>query len=107
MTSMYFVSPDGETTKVDAREGESLMAAALRCGISGIVGECGGAAQCATCHVYVSGVPTERLSEPTDNEDVMLDTTASPRRENSRLACQLTAGPDLEGLVLNVPADQY
>ena len=37
-------------------------------------------------------------------EDAMLDATDAPRQDNSRLSCQLIAGPALEGLVLHVPA---
>jgi 2Fe-2S ferredoxin len=107
MTKVIFVSPDGEKTEIDANVGASLMSEALRCGIDGIVGECGGAAQCATCHVYVSGQPASELPTIGDTEDVMLDTTASPRQDNSRLSCQITVSPALEGLTLTVPPEQY
>ena len=53
MPKVVFITLDGAQRVVDANVGESVMAAAVRNGIEGIIGECGGQAMCATCHVYV------------------------------------------------------
>jgi 2Fe-2S ferredoxin len=41
-----------------------------------------------------------------DMEDAMLDSTAEPRRANSRLSCMLTMSAELDGLVVRLPAAQ-
>jgi ferredoxin, 2Fe-2S len=37
----------------------------------------------------------------------VLHTTACPRRDNSRLSCQLPASDELDGLVVELPESQY
>ncbi|SJM63382.1 Ferredoxin, 2Fe-2S [Gulosibacter sp. 10] len=91
--------------EIDAEEGQSVMRAAILNGVDGIVGECGGQAMCATCHVFVERVEGE-LPEIGEDEDEMLDCTADPRRENSRLGCQLSAGEDFAELEVRLPSSQ-
>jgi 2Fe-2S ferredoxin len=43
------------------------------------------------------------LAPPEDGELAMLENVAAERRPDSRLACQLKAGPALAGLVLTLP----
>jgi len=87
MATITFIHPDGSSETIEAPSDESVMDAAADNDIDGLLGECGGNAMCATCHVYV--VTSEPLPEPSIAEEGMLDTTAAPRRENSRLSCQL------------------
>ena len=87
MATITFIHPDGSSEAIDAPSDESVMDAAADNDIDGLLGECGGNAMCATCHVYV--VTSEPLPKPSIAEEGMLDTTAAPRRENSRLSCQL------------------
>lgn len=96
-----------ETHDVHARAGESAMQAAVSAGIDGIAADCGGLLVCATCHVYVSPEWAGRLGPPGDEEDAMLAFTAAPRRDGSRLSCQIRLGPDTEGLTLELPERQY
>jgi 2Fe-2S ferredoxin len=98
---------DGDDVIVEVDEGTSVMEAALANGISEIVAECGGTLACATCHVYVDDADIERLGAPNEDEEEMLDYTASPRLPGSRLSCQLTLGPDLDSLVVRLPPEQY
>lgn len=65
------------------------METAVRNGVPGIVGECGGSLSCATCHVFVSSETEPLLSDMSDLEDEMLDGTAVDRRPESRLSCQI------------------
>jgi 2Fe-2S ferredoxin len=106
MTSICFVAASGERTVIDATPGTTVMQAAVANGVDGIVGECGGSAMCATCHVYVEPPAGIRLPELSSEEYSMLDSTVSERRSNSRLSCQLTVSPELEGLVLLLPERQ-
>jgi 2Fe-2S ferredoxin len=63
--------------------------------------ECGGAAACATCHVYVDEPWLDRLAAPSDDEDDLLY-TAPDRRSNSRLSCQILMSEALDGLTLTI-----
>lgn len=101
-----FRLPDGSTQVVDARVGTSVMQAAVESGVPGIIGECGGQAMCATCHVYVDQPAMDALPDIGEDEDEMLDSTDSPRTERSRLGCQLTVGPTDRPFVFDVP-DAY
>jgi 2Fe-2S ferredoxin len=82
------------------------MLAATKRGLDGIVAECGGNAMCATCHVYVDDQWIARLAAVSDEEDALLDGTASERQPHSRLSCQIKITPELDGLVLRLPERQ-
>lgn len=97
---------DGEDRPVDVAHGSSLMKGAVEAGVPGIIGECGGNAMCATCHVYTPVEEAPRLPPVGTDEDEMLDCTASQRLPGSRLSCQLVADEVLDGLVIDVPAEQ-
>jgi len=106
MTRITYIEHDGQSLTVDVAEGWSLMQAAIVHGVEGIVGECGGSCACATCHCYVDEARLPDLLPPSAAELVMLENAAAERRPNSRLACQIKAGPALEGLVLHLPETQ-
>ncbi|WP_322766825.1 2Fe-2S iron-sulfur cluster-binding protein [Frankia sp. Cr1] len=106
MPKITFVGPNGARKVVDADLGASVMQAAVSHGVEGILGECGGAAMCATCHVYVDAEDVGRLPAISADEDEMLDATASPRTNTSRLSCQITVAEGLDGLVVQVPEEQ-
>lgn len=106
MPTIHYILPDGTGHDLDVPEGMTAMQAATGAGLDGIVGECGGSAMCATCHVYVDGAWVDRLEEPLANELEMLECTASERLPESRLSCQIRMTPALDGLVLRMPASQ-
>ncbi|MDH2357069.1 2Fe-2S iron-sulfur cluster-binding protein [Bradyrhizobium sp. SSUT112] len=106
MPAITFIHPDGKSDRVETSDGESAMQAATRHGLDGILAECGGNAMCATCHVYVDDAWLARLPAVGDDEDALLDGTATERLPNSRLSCQLMITPALDGLVLRLPERQ-
>jgi 2Fe-2S ferredoxin len=106
MPTITFIHADNRIERVEAELGDSAMRAAIVHGIDGIVAECGGSAVCATCHVYVDDDWIGRLAAVGDDEDALLDGTASERRANSRLSCQIKITPELDGLVLRLPERQ-
>jgi 2Fe-2S ferredoxin len=106
MPLITFIPPQGESRQIDVPVGQNLMQAATEQGLQGIVGECGGAAMCATCHVYVDDAWLDKVTPPNSNELSMLDFTASERQPNSRLSCQIRVTHALEGLVIHLPATQ-
>jgi 2Fe-2S ferredoxin len=82
------------------------MAAAVRSGVPGIVGECGGNASCATCHVWVRQEYWEAVGEPGDLEADLIELGVSEPRATSRLSCQIRLSDELDGLVVDVPETQ-
>ena len=105
MATITYHQQDGETRTVEVADGTSVMRAALENDIPGIVGECGGQAMCATCHVYVRD--GAGLHPITDEEEEMLECTVAPRDPaRSRLGCQLKAGVDFTTLAVDLPITQ-
>jgi 2Fe-2S ferredoxin len=105
MPTITYRHPDGSSETVDVADGTSVMRGALINNVNGIVGECGGQAMCATCHVYVESDDVA-LPEVSEDEDEMLDCTTDDRTDTSRLGCQLVAGRDFTELEVAVPAYQ-
>lgn len=106
MPHIHYLAADGTHTEIDAEVGTSIMQAALVRGLPGINADCGGACQCATCHVYVDEAWTDKFAKMEEMEDAMLDNTGEPRQPTSRLSCCLTVGPEHDGVVVRVPATQ-
>ncbi|WP_181784266.1 2Fe-2S iron-sulfur cluster-binding protein [Pseudonocardia pini] len=104
MPTVTYVLPDGSNQTITTTPSTSVMQAALAHRVPGIIGECGGAATCGTCHVYLDE-STESFLPPGEDEEAMLEWTASPRKDNSRLACQLKPAGDAQ-LVVRVPEEQ-
>ena len=106
MVQITYVNSSGVDKTVDADPGSNLMQTALSNNIDGIIGECGGNALCATCHVYVDAEWTGELPAIADYEDELLDCTVSPRTSQSRLACQIPVTAEVEGIVVHIPDEQ-
>ena len=106
MPKVVYITLDGAQRVVDANVGESVMAAAVRNGIPGIIGECGGNCSCATCHVYVDDEFVSTVGGPKDMEDDLLDLGVADRRNTSRLSCQIAVTADLDGLTVHIPEEQ-
>ena len=102
MTQVTFIVAGDQTISIDAADGISLMEVARREGVPGIVAECGGACSCATCHVLVDEVWSERVGPATGSERDMLE-FADDVGPTSRLSCQIKVTPDLQGLVVRLP----
>jgi 2Fe-2S ferredoxin len=105
MPRIIFIEPDGTRREVQATVGLSVMETALQHGIRGIVATCGGACACSTCHGYVDEAWFPRLDEPDELELGTLQ-QAPDVRPNSRLTCQVSVTPELDGLTIRVPARQ-
>jgi ferredoxin, 2Fe-2S len=106
MPKVVFITLDGAQRVVDAHTDESVMAAAVRNGVPGIIGECGGNCSCATCHVYVADDFAAEVGGAGDMEDDLLDLGVADRRETSRLSCQISVTEDLDGLTVHIPEEQ-
>ncbi len=106
MPKLIYVGHTGHEQVVDATIGESVMATAVKTGVPGIIGECGGNASCGTCHVWVREEFADLLGPPNDLEEDLLDMAVTERRDGSRLSCQIQVTADLDGLTVDIPPDQ-
>lgn len=86
----------GERHELAALDGWRVMEIIRDHGLP-IKAECGGAAACATCHVYVDPAWLPRLFPPNEEEENRLD-EAFEVMGNSRLSCQILMSADLDGL---------
>ncbi|MDH4549899.1 2Fe-2S iron-sulfur cluster-binding protein [Pseudomonas sp. BN607] len=107
MPKATFVLPDNSVQEMEVPIGTSLMQIAVSQGMHEIVGDCGGSASCATCHVYVEGSWLGKLTPMTDNENQMLECTSAPRQANSRLSCQIIMSTALDGIEVRVAESQW
>lgn len=107
MPFVTYVEFDGTPHRVDVPVGDSVMQGAVNNMIEGIAAECGGGLACATCHCYVDDDWAQKVGAPSVPESEMLEATASARKPTSRLSCQITVTPELDGLVVHLPEAQY
>lgn len=105
MPQITFVDHAGARRTVNAETGATVMEAAIKNAIPGVVAECGGACACATCHVYVDDAWKAVTGEPSHMEEDMLD-FAFDVRPNSRLSCQIRVTAAMDGLVVTTPEKQ-
>ncbi len=101
MPKMSFVTRDGGTREVEAPLGLSVLEIAHRHGVD-LEGACEGSLACATCHVVIDPSWSDRLAEPTEDEEDMLD-LAFALEKTSRLGCQIVMTEALDGLVVRLP----
>lgn len=105
MAKITYIEFDGTRHAIEVAPGLSIMQGAISNNVHGIIAECGGACSCATCHVYVDDAWLNKLGEPSELEQAMLEAVCD-LQSNSRLACQLQVTEELDGLVLRMPARQ-
>ena len=106
MAKITFIQHNGSEQTVEGQNGMSVMETAVKNMVPGIDADCGGACACATCHVYVREDQLPQTPAMQADEDAMLEGTASPRKPNSRLSCQLVVSPEMEGVVVYLPETQ-
>lgn len=87
---------------MDAPKGASILDVAHENDID-LEGACEGSVACSTCHVVVDPAYYDKLEEPTDEENDMLD-LAFGLEETSRLGCQIELSKDLDGITVKLPS---
>jgi 2Fe-2S ferredoxin len=105
MPKITYVEHNGTEHQVDAENGKSVMQTAVDNLVTGILGDCGGCCSCATCHGYVDKTWLAKLPPVSEGEAMMLE-GAMNVKDNSRLTCQIVMTPELDGLVVHLPASQ-
>jgi ferredoxin len=102
MISITFISADNGGRVVAAgEEGQSLLELGQAYG-QPLEGTCEGQMACSTCHVIVDPEDFDRLPRASEDEEDMLDLAAATTR-TSRLACQITLTPALDGMRVRIP----
>lgn len=92
----------GEQHTTKAKCGMNLMRVAHAHGID-LEGACEGVCACSTCHVILSGEVYDGLPDASEDEEDMLD-QAFGLTETSRLGCQVIVAPEMEGILVKLPA---
>lgn len=105
MSKVTYIDKNEQQYVVEVKNGTNLMQAALDNSVPGILGDCGGAAACATCHVFVDQDWTERAGGASDIEADLIEGLLEIK-PSSRLACQIIMSDKLNGIVLHLPEQQ-
>lgn len=105
MINIIVEDRDGEQQPVEIPEEISLsLMEVLKASEYNVLATCGGMALCATCHVQVlEGL--DLLPSPTEAEMDMLDTLPDAGFD-SRLACQIRIGDNLNGMIFRIRGDE-
>ena len=98
-----YILPNGETVTVEANEGDDLLSLAHRNKIA-LEGACEGSLACSTCHVIVDKSFYNKLEEPVEEEEDMLD-YAFGLTTTSRLGCQIIMSKELDGITVRLPKE--
>jgi len=106
MAKITYIEHDGKEHTLDVADGMTLMEAAVKASVPGIDGDCGGACACATCMVFVPEEWWDKIPAKEDMEETMLE-FAENAEENSRLSCQIKAGPAIDGMRVSMPKSQH
>jgi 2Fe-2S ferredoxin len=99
--NIKIISRDGEAIEVFASLGASLMEVIRSSSNDELMALCGGCCSCATCHVYIDDAYLDQLTEMSEDESDLLD-SSSHRRDNSRLSCQIRVLSELEGMAVSI-----
>lgn len=102
MPQLTFIEKDGNRKTVDVADGLTILDAARKHSVD-LEGACEGSLACSTCHVIVAPEFYDALPEATEDEEDMLD-LAFGLTKTSRLGCQICMKPELDGLVVTLPA---
>ena len=105
MATMYVTDREGGEHVIEIENGGNLMEP-LREIDNGVEALCGGMCSCATCHIFVEDEWATKLREAGDDELELLEDTECYREGNSRLSCQLSMTPELDGIRLTVAPEE-
>jgi 2Fe-2S ferredoxin len=103
MPTVSFILADGSRRDFTVEVGKTLLEIVWDNGLD-VEGACGGVMACSTCHVIVDPAWISKLSDPSVEEEEMLD-LAWGFTETSRLGCQITVTEALDGLVVSLPSE--
>lgn len=105
MATIYVTDREGGEHVIEIDNGDNIMEP-LREIDNGVEALCGGMCSCATCHVYIDDPWVGKLGERRDDELELLEDTECFKGDNSRLSCQLTMAPELEGMKVTIAPEE-
>lgn len=100
--TIHWVRKDCSIQVTKGSIGENIMRIAHQYGIE-LEGACEGVCACSTCHVILESTVYDKLPEPSENEEDMLD-QAFGLKATSRLGCQVVVTAELDGMRVQLPA---
>ena len=103
MVQVVFITEEGARVTADATNGARLLEVGQASGMA-LEGTCEGQMACSTCHVIVAPEWFDRLEPASADEEDMLDLAAGVAR-TSRLSCQISLKPELDGLEVRIPGE--
>lgn len=104
MPQLIVTTREGETQRLEAPAGLSIMEVIRDRGIDELLALCGGVCSCATCHVHVDPEFAAALPAMSEDESDLLD-SSSHRNAQSRLSCQIRMNDSLSGLRVTIAAE--
>lgn len=107
MPKATYTDPSGSVHVLEGADGVSVMDLAVKNGVPGIVAECGGFMNCASCHVYVDEAWQPVVGGPSEEEQEMLEGAMSEFTSASRLSCQLVLSSATDGIAVTVAPEQF
>jgi ferredoxin len=100
MAFLTVTDRNGKTHQLEGADGWRVMEILRDSGV-GVEGLCGGACDCATCHVIVAPEWAYRLHPAREDEILKLD-ELPVLEATSRLSCQILWDDRLDGLTLTL-----
>ena len=91
-----------QSLEVEAEAGKSILQIAHENNVD-LEGACESSLACSTCHVILDKSSYDKLGEPSEEENDMLD-LAFGLSDTSRLGCQVKIAPLLEGMKVRLPS---
>ncbi|GAA5969960.1 hypothetical protein JCM11641_000211 [Rhodosporidiobolus odoratus] len=100
--TLHFKRANGEITTVEANEGDDIVDVSWEYDLD-IEAACEKSVACSTCHVILEEDVYDKLEEPDDDENDMLD-LAFGLTDTSRLGCQVKVTKDMAGTTITLPS---
>ncbi|XP_030047767.1 ferredoxin-2, mitochondrial isoform X1 [Microcaecilia unicolor] len=101
VVNVVFIDRSGQRIPVKGKVGDNVLYLAHKHEID-LEGACEASLACSTCHVYVNEKFLDKLPDPDEREEDMLD-MAPLLQENSRLGCQIILTKELDGAEFTLP----
>jgi 2Fe-2S ferredoxin len=101
MPQIIVINQSGEASNVEASEGRTLMEVIRDNGFDELLALCGGCCSCATCHVHIDPEYFAKLSQMSEDENDLLD-SSEHRNAYSRLSCQVPITGVLDGCKVTI-----
>ncbi|CAN7629995.1 2Fe-2S iron-sulfur cluster-binding protein [Phenylobacterium sp. LjRoot219] len=102
MPQLTVTTRAGETYKLEAPIGMSVMEVIRDGGVDELLALCGGVCSCATCHVYVDPICAGLLPAASEDDESDLLDSSSHRDARSRLSCQIRMSEGQDALRVTI-----